>query len=213
MGNCLKNQSIDDIVDFNNEHDDGIVNLNDINIIYEDDSINNNLKILQNLNENDLKNIDIFSLEGIETYIRVKSIYDGDTITIIIVLNNEPIAFKCRLSGIDTPEKRPRKNQIDRDREKFYAQISTDYLKTEIMQKILKAKLGKFDKYGRLLIEIFDNDNISINDKMINKMYAIGYDGKTKSKFDWDTMDKVHGYNTNVKNIRESIIEEKGLYK
>ena len=81
------------------------------------------------------------------------------------------------------------------------------------MQKILKAKLGKFDKYGRLLIEIFDNDNISINDKMINKMYAIRYDGKTKSKFDWDTMDKVHGYNTNVKNIRESIIEEKGLYK
>ena len=39
---------------------------------------------------------------------RVVSVYDGDTITIIMRFRWKSFQFKCRLMGIDTPELRTR---------------------------------------------------------------------------------------------------------
>jgi endonuclease YncB( thermonuclease family) len=59
-------------------------------------------------------------------------------------------------------------------------------------RKLITIKCYEFDKYGRLLIEIFDktdkslNPKNSINQEMINKNYAVEYDGGTKKEFDID---------------------------
>jgi hypothetical protein len=47
-----------------------------------------------------------------------------------------------------------------------------------------KPKCFDFDKYGRLLIEIYDGSTVkSINQEMIDNSYAIAYDGGTKQEF------------------------------
>ena len=63
-----------------------------------------------------------------ETYVRVKSVYDGDTITIIFLLNDKLTCYNCRIQGVDTPEKKIKKSQPDRGREKFYAIKARDFV-------------------------------------------------------------------------------------
>jgi len=55
-------------------------------------------------------------------------------------------------------------------------------------EKLMWVKCLKFDKYGRLLIELFNskNDKISINQLMIDNKYAITYNGGTKKIFSVD---------------------------
>ena len=51
--------------------------------------------------------------------------------------------------------------------------------------KLIWVKCFEFDKYGRLLVELY-SDNItdkSINMDMIEKKYALPYEGKTKETF------------------------------
>ena len=50
------------------------------------------------------------------------------------------------------------------------------------MDKIVTIKCGKFDKYGRLLIDIYYKKQ-HINQWLIDEKYAFAYDGKTKK--DW----------------------------
>ena len=50
-----------------------------------------------------------------------------------------------------------------------------------IMNKVVDVQCGEFDKYGRLLVEIVDTENIS--DWLIKNKYAFEYDGGTKK--DW----------------------------
>ena len=47
------------------------------------------------------------------------------------------------------------------------------------------VKCHEFDKYGRLLVELYDDSNSikSFNQDMIEKKYAIGYNGGTKKQF------------------------------
>ena len=49
------------------------------------------------------------------------------------------------------------------------------------MDKVVDVQCGEFDKYGRLLVEIVDTENIS--DWLIKNKYAFEYDGGTKK--DW----------------------------
>ena len=49
------------------------------------------------------------------------------------------------------------------------------------MNKVVEVHCGDFDKYGRLLVELVDTENIS--DWLIKNKYAFEYDGGTKK--DW----------------------------
>ncbi len=158
---------------------------------------------LISMNTND---IDIFSLNNINTIGKVVEIYDGDTCKIIVVFNNGLYKFNCRLNGLDTPEMKPSLNKPNRDQEITNAhkcrnrlvQLSTDcecpinnILKKQDCQtlidtnkKIIKIQCHEFDKYGRLLVTLYDNDNNkSINQILIDESYAKSYDGGTKEQF------------------------------
>lgn len=113
------------------------------------------------------------TLEG-----KVVSVYDGDTVKIIMNFNNEFIKFNCRLSGIDTPEIRTKNTN-----EKKYGLLVRDKLREKILNKIVTVNCLKFDKYGRLLVRL-NIDNECVNDWLIENKYAFSYNGGTKQKWD-----------------------------
>lgn len=143
-------------------------------------------------NNKDLENFDkisFFSLEGKIFKCRVVDVYDGDTLTVIFKYKKEWNKWKIRMLGYDTPEiRQPRDNPL-REEKKFRAVIAKEYLIDLLNQKGKKLyiKCGKFDKYGRLLGELFYSKSDitrgkSINKTMINSQYAVPYDGKCKKK-------------------------------
>jgi endonuclease YncB( thermonuclease family) len=155
------------------------------------------------------ENTSIFSLEGKNISGKCVDIYDGDTMTLSVSISGNIYKFKMRLSGIDTPEIRPRKNNPNRDEEKGAAiyvrnrvlqlivnnEINLDkkYSKKEV-RKILGdnknfvyLKCGKFDKFGRCLVKVFLNEEDlkdqtkSINKILLREKLAYKYYGKTKN--------------------------------
>jgi len=112
------------------------------------------------------------------TYGKVIKVYDGDTITVaskIPGLKKSPIyKFSIRLNGIDCPEMR-----THNDDEKEIAIKARDALSDRIMHKDVFLKNIKTEKYGRLLCDVYiDDDNL--NEWMIQKRYAVSYNGGTK---------------------------------
>ena len=105
---------------------------------------------------------------------KIISVYDGDTVKAIFPLNGVMYKWNCRLTGIDTPEIRT----SDRLQKKFGYEVR-DILRDKILNKIVSLKCQDLDKYGRLLTEIwFDEQNI--NQWLNDSKYAIAYDGGTK---------------------------------
>jgi len=124
----------------------------------------------------------IFTLEGNFVQGKIVDVYDGDTVKIVLNLsiNSNYFRWNCRLSGINTPEIRTKNVK-----EKEFGLLVRDKLKERIENKILLIKCGEFDKYGRLLVEIYENNGqlFSINNWLIENNYAKPYDGGTKEEW------------------------------
>lgn len=159
-----------------------------------------------------IKNIDIhddnlndykkFDLNGIEGNFKVISVYDGDTIVIIVPIKmqlyntnsknelypnlfpNDLINYKIRLRliGIDTPEIKPLKNIKNREKHITKAEEARDYLASLIKDKIIHVKFSNNDKYGRPLAYCYIN-NSNLSDIMLDSKHAIPYNGGTKKNF------------------------------
>ena len=127
---------------------------------------------------------------------KVVSVYDGDTVKIIMKVNDEFIKFNCRLSGIDTPEIRTKNSN-----EKKYGIFVRDKLREKILNKIVTVHCLKFDKYGRLLVTLFI-DNCSICDWLIENKYALSYNGGTKQKWeDYLSSSSIDLINSNISSL------------
>lgn len=141
-----------------------------------------------------------FSFENLETSCRIVSLYDGDTIDIILpLIPNEYIGyrFSCRLYGIDTCELKNSNEFLKGISQKsilfLYHQITKNTLPKlpflelrELIEKdlndnvyLLKVKCFQFDKYGRILLDIF-TDNTTASDLLLENKLAYPYLGKTK---------------------------------
>ena len=130
--------------------------------------------------ENGTINTKLFTLENLKCNAKCVKCYDADTIHIVIYFGNELQRFKCRLIGIDSAEIKSKN-----EKEKQHAIKAKEYLEKLILDKIIFVHCGLFDKYGRLLINIYYNDK-NINTHLIDMKYAYAYDGKTKKDFnDW----------------------------
>jgi len=162
--------------------------------------------------DNDLKTADYqineFSLEGKNMWGKVVYVYDGDTVHIVFKMDNKLVKFNCRLAGLDTPEIAP-KNSTDEKvkiQEAGSAVKSKKYLLSKVTNipieketmtknevkafcakstKLVWVKCFNFDKYGRLLVDLYDGPDslVSFSKDMIEKKFAIGYDGGTKKQF------------------------------
>ena len=140
-----------------------------------------------------------FNMDGLIRNCYVNSIYDGDTIRIIIPMeinihnfkNENKILLsdktdiinyelKCRLDGIDTPEMKPLLNTPNREEHIKKAHLSKDFLSNEILHKVVTINFLPNDKYGRVLVIIYKNE-VNINNLMITKGFANPYDGGKKN--------------------------------
>lgn len=119
---------------------------------------------------------------------KVLRVVDGDTIDVDIDLGfNVSYTQRVRLAGIDTPESRTTdlKEKALGLEVKEYLKHSLEGAEDVIIQT---EKPDSSEKYGRILGWLFINDDeISLNEKMINEGYAWEYDGGTKQK-DFDSL-------------------------
>jgi len=109
----------------------------------------------------------------------VSRVVDGDTIDIDIDLGFNVILSKrrVRLIGVDTPEKRTRDK-----REKVFGLLATKVVEKlcPVGSKIIiKTKIDKDDKFGRILGEIIAGD-VNVNQYLIDNHYAVKYSGQNK---------------------------------
>jgi len=161
---------------------------------------------MANINLEDTnKDIPEFSLCGLTLKGKIVEVYDGDTCKIVLPLQNCVYKFTCRLSGIDAPEMKPRKDKPNRDAEiilarkarqellKLIIPNNTVFDNTEIKKedinleleknrKLVTVKCLEFDKYGRLLVELYSNTDStdSFNSILLAKNLSVSYDGGKK---------------------------------
>lgn len=118
-----------------------------------------------------------FALE----YATLQKISDGDTFTLKNQQHNE---FKCRVYGIDTPEKF-HTAKMDKDANKVgitpetmkkageaSTQYAQEYLK---IGKSYKVDILEKDKYGRDLCIVYHDDDKSYNELIVEDGYAVVY--------------------------------------
>jgi len=115
---------------------------------------------------------------------KVIRILDGDTVEAEIDLGfGISIKKLVRLNGIDTPEKT---SKIDSVRELALKAKARTAAALENKNVILKTKLDKDDKYGRVLAYVYESQtelqaDQSFNLKLIQEGLAVPYDGGKKS--------------------------------
>ena len=125
-----------------------------------------------------------FSLCGLECPSKIVGVHDGDTVNALIECNNSVFKFRCRLARIDSPELKSTDEE-----EKRHAILSRDMLSSLILNKIVRLKIGKHDKYNRPLIEIFlPNDNteeedLCVDNWLVANNLARPYHGEKKKEW------------------------------
>jgi endonuclease YncB( thermonuclease family) len=84
--------------------------------------------------------------------------------------------------GYDSPEMRPSRKLENRDEIKANAIKSRDYLKGLILNENIFLHCLDFDKYGRVLGNIYIDElgSQSVNDHMVAENYGYSYFGGTK---------------------------------
>ena len=75
---------------------------------------------LEDLREITEDDVDIFSLAGLKTKVKVVRVIDGDTLDVAFRRRGELVRYICRMLGYDAPE--------PRGREKKSAKLARDYL-------------------------------------------------------------------------------------
>lgn len=111
------------------------------------------------------------------------SVYDGDTVNLVLPFRGKYYKQRCRLQGIDCAEIRTKNFE-----EKKLGLIARDWLTRRIFNKKIWIKCSEYDKYGRLLVTLYLDKKHwlrkeSINDLMVEKQLAYVYDGKSKKSF------------------------------
>lgn len=138
----------------------------------------NILSELDLLNQCDIKTPK-WSFEGRIVNAKCVKVYDGDTATFVFIPhpNTKPCSFSCRLLGYNSAEIKTK--DIN---EKALAIASRDYLSSLILNKIITLHLGTFDKYGRILVDVYSS-SIHVNSLMIQSGYGKPYNGTGPKQF------------------------------
>lgn len=109
---------------------------------------------------------------------KVVRVVDGDTVDVDIDLGFGIVYAnqRVRLYGIDTPESRTRDLN-----EKKFGLYAKKFLTERLGETcVLRTKLDKKGKYGRVLGEFLSKDGKSINQEMIDKHIGVQYYGQSK---------------------------------
>jgi len=157
------------------------------------------------------ESVDFFHLNGYSAWAKVASTYDGDTSSLIFFLNGKPVKFRCRLAEIDCAEKK------SSDPAEIRHALRAVELFKELVSKnpdgLVYAKFHRFDKYGRLLVSIYNqpDDSYSFNDVLVGAGMAYEYHGGARKPFREWALKRFLGTTDNVNvidNINDSEVAE-----
>lgn len=137
------------------------------------------LNLIKELNSLNINQVKKFSFENYETIIKIIKVIDGDTITAIFKFKDTFYKTNFRINGIDTAEV-----HSTNENEKKFALDTKLYLSNLIINKNLKTKFLNFDKYGRILINVYLDNNELLSDILIKGGFAKKYNGGTKEKWE-----------------------------
>ena len=147
-------------------------------------SDNNNIHELEN---NSFFELPMFTYNNLETAVRVVSVHDGDTVTVIFYHNNIPIKNNFRMFGYDCPELKPSLDFPHRELHVKAAIIAKHHLRNLLLDKVVMAKFTHEDKYGRLMGYLFSDNSFNIknsfNQHMIDEKFGKPYNGGHKLEF------------------------------
>jgi len=154
-------------------------------------------------------NTHFFSLNGVNTYARLVDVYDGDTITCIIPIFNNYYKFHIRLDNLDTCEMKSKNDELkyqaflarkkvldilcennNLDLHCCKKDIQTYFTDNNI---IVYLECLNFDKYGRLLANVYkkDDKNKSLSSILIDCHLGFPYSGGTKLNEN-EQLEKIH---------------------
>ena len=143
--------------------------------------INDAIKLI-NIND---KNVPLFTFNGKIIIARIVECYDGDTCTIIFDHKGEIIKYKLRAYGYDCAEMKPRLDKENREDEVDAAKkAKTRFLELldtkspNNAQRCFQIECLDFDKYGRILGNIYPIDAIIGKDESINNIMVKEGHGK-----------------------------------
>ena len=125
--------------------------------------------------ETKTKETPLFSLKDKTFDAKIVYIYDGDTMHCVFKVFGDYYRWNCRIFGVDTPEIRTKN-----EGEKKKGIEVRDILRTRLQDKILTIKCYDFDKYGRLLIDVYMDDGGLLSQWLIQNNYGYVYYGGTK---------------------------------
>lgn len=108
---------------------------------------------------------------------KVVDVYDGDTITVATLIDDEPVAVKIRLRGINCPEVRTKDAN-----EKAAGLLAKQFLQDACLHQIVQVEAVANDKYGgRYLGDVFIRDSgDNLSHLMLQARHAVPYDGGRK---------------------------------
>ena len=117
---------------------------------------------------------------------KVIRVVDGDTLHVAFPVAPEGnvVRFVIRLAGLNCPEI---SNKASVSAEERSVGIEAKF----IMQQRWLGKLVRvrampgYEKWGRLLAELEDEEGCCINDWLLEQHWAVPYDGKRNFKTDW----------------------------
>jgi len=124
-----------------------------------------------------------FSFAGTRVECKVVDVYDGDTVTVVFRFRDVLTQWKLRLHGYDSPEmKQPKSKPEDvRKAAKSAAIAARDALALLVLNKVMDAHLGGFDKYGRILADLFPTAAPEgVTAYMLRNGYGVAYYGGKK---------------------------------
>jgi endonuclease YncB( thermonuclease family) len=154
-----------------------------------------NCYLKQQLENCTIDNTPKYSYKGKTKFCKVIKVYDGDTITVALKLEKKIFASSVRMFGYDSPEMKPLLSQKNRDKEIKAAKKAKQAISDKILGKIVKIEILGFDKYGRILgniynlqpdgcFGIYSQYTENINQYMLDNKYGYQYKGGTKKKFE-----------------------------
>ena len=149
---------------------------------------------MENFNDS---NTPQFSFDGISCSSRIVDITDGDTVKAIISFKDNYYKIIVRLNNIDTCETRSKCEENKKlgleAKKRIYNLITGKTADDDFNKKSIKTELNNncylvflkcydFDKYGRVLGDIYQNENNdeSFSSILIKEKLAYIYQGKTK---------------------------------
>ena len=104
-------------------------------------------------------------------WVRIVSVYDGDTVTAIGSHGNALARYKLRLAGIDAPELKGETKEA--------AIQSRDALRALVMNRVVRVRTHGLEKYGRVLADLYIG-TMHVNNHLIEQGFAVEYDGGRK---------------------------------